>query len=388
MLLLADLVGLVAAFVTVELTLGLGRPLEGGAGVEGEIALFLASLPFWLILTQLYGLYDHDEERADHSTVDDFKGVLHVVTFGAWFFIAAAWVTRLAYPDLEKLLLFWALALALVTFARATARLIARRQVVYLQNTLIVGAGDVGQLVARKLLQHPEYGLNLVGFVDSTPKERRDDLGHLTLLGAPDELPEIIRLLDVERVIIAFSSESHDQTLDLIRSLQEQTVQVDIVPRLFEILSPSVGVHTVEGIPLLGLPALRLSQASRAIKRGLDIALSLLGLVVLAPVGALIALLIKLDSRGPVFFRQERMGAGSRTFRIYKYRTMVEGADERKADLVHLNLHVGGDARMFKVADDPRVTGIGRFLRRYSLDELPQLLNVLRGQMSLVGPSR
>ncbi len=234
-------------------------------------------------------------------------------------------MTRLAYPDLEKLLLFWALALALVTFARATARLIARRQVVYLQNTLIVGAGDVGQLVARKLLQHPEYGLNLVGFVDSAPKERRDDLGHLTLLGAPDELPEIIRLLDVERVIIAFSSESHDQTLDLIRSLQEQTVQVDIVPRLFEILSPSVGVHTVEGIPLLGLPALRLSQASRAIKRGLDIALSLLGLVVLAPVGALIALLIKRDSRGPVFFRQERMGAGSRTFRIYKYRTMVEG---------------------------------------------------------------
>jgi exopolysaccharide biosynthesis polyprenyl glycosylphosphotransferase len=238
------------------------------------------------------------------------------------------------------------------------------------------------------LLKHPEYGINLVGFVDTDPKERREDLEHLTLLGPPSRLPALVRFFDIERVIIAFSNESHEDTLDLIRSMKDLDIQVDIVPRLFELVGPSVGIHTVEGMPLVGLPPMRLSRSSRLLKRLFDLALALLGLVLFAPVFSFIALLIKVSSRGRVFFRQTRMGEGGHTFRIWKFRTMAADADVRKTEVAHLNKHLqaGGDARMFKIAKDPRVTRPGHFLRRTSLDELPQLFNVLSGEMSMVGP--
>jgi lipopolysaccharide/colanic/teichoic acid biosynthesis glycosyltransferase len=165
-------------------------------------------------------------------------------------------------------------------------------------------------------------------------------------------------------------------------------VHVDVVPRLFELIGPGVDIHSVEGMPLVGLTPFRLSRSSQFVKRAADVTVALVALVVLAPLFALIALVIKLDSPGPVFFRQLRMGSGGETFRIFKFRTMTADADERKAELAHLNKHVrnGGDPRMFKIEGDPRVTRSGRVLRRYMLDELPQLVNVLGGKMSLVGP--
>jgi exopolysaccharide biosynthesis polyprenyl glycosylphosphotransferase len=208
------------------------------------------------------------------------------------------------------------------------------------------------------------------------------------LLGEVDRLPALVRLFDVERVVIAFSQDSHERTLDLIRSMKDMDVQIDVVPRLFEQVGPNFDIHTVEGIPLLGLPPPRLSRSSMLLKRIFDLALTVPGLIVLSPAFALFALLIKRDSAGPVFFRQVRMGCNGRTFRIWKFRTMSLDADERKSEFAHLNQHLqnGGDPRMFKIPDDPRVTRVGRWLRRHSLDELPQLFNVLRGEMSLVGP--
>jgi exopolysaccharide biosynthesis polyprenyl glycosylphosphotransferase len=258
----------------------------------------------------------------------------------------------------------------------------------YVQNAVIVGAGDVGQLVARKLILHREYGINLVGFVDAEPKEQRPDLEHLTILGDPTDLPELVELLDVERVIVAFSKEADGELIELIRTLNALDVQIDIVPRFFDVLGPCADVHAVGGLSLLGLTPLRLSRWSRSMKRGMDVTGAAAGLVLLAPLLALIAFLVKLDSRGPVLFRQTRMGAGERTFEILKFRTMGLDAEARKAEIAHLNVHArdGGDPRMFKVPDDPRVTRLGRFLRRWSLDELPQLINVLKGEMSLVGP--
>jgi exopolysaccharide biosynthesis polyprenyl glycosylphosphotransferase len=386
MLLLADVVGLLTAFLFAEWVIGRQGTL-GNVDVRAEFLIFGLSLPAWIVVTKLYGLYDHDEERTDHSTADDVVGVFHMVTVGAWLFFSFAYLTKVAHPDLPKLLLFWATAIALVSVGRASARAYCRRRINYLQNTIIVGAGDVGQLVGRKVLKHPEYGINLVGFVDAEPRERREDLEHLTLLGPPDRLPALVRLFDIERVIIAFSNEPHEHTLDLIRSMKDLDVQVDIVPRLFELVGPGVGIHTVEGLPLVGLAPARLSRSSRFLKRCFDLIVSIVSLVVLAPVFALIAVAIKLDSRGPAFFRQTRMGR-DRAFRIWKFRTMTADADERKAEVAHLNKHLqnGGDPRMFKIADDPRITRVGRFLRGTSLDELPQLLNVLRGEMSLVGP--
>jgi exopolysaccharide biosynthesis polyprenyl glycosylphosphotransferase len=387
-LLLADLAGLTLAYILARLLFAEPAVASDHVSPVVETALFLGTLPVWIVAAKIYGLYDHDEERTDHSGADDLVGVFHLITVGTWLIFAAGMLTRLARPELARLIFFWGMAIALVTGFRAAGRAFCRRRITYLQNAVIVGAGDVGQLVARKLLQHPEYGINLVGFLDVEPKERRSDLEHLTLLGPPDRLPGVVRAFDVERVLIAFSNESHEETLQLIRSVKDMNVQVDIVPRLFEVVGPGMCIHTVEGIPLMGLPPLRLSRSSRLLKRTVDIALSAVSLVALAPLFAFIAVRIKLDSSGPVFFRQTRVGIGDTTFEIYKFRTMTVGADEQKSELAHLNIHArpGGDPRMFKVVDDPRTTKFGRFLRRYSLDELPQLINVLKGEMSLVGP--
>jgi exopolysaccharide biosynthesis polyprenyl glycosylphosphotransferase len=388
MLLLADIAGLTLAYVLAHLVFG--EPGSNGDHVRpfAETLLFLATLPAWIVVAKIYGLYDHDEERTDHSTADDLVGVFHLITVGTWLTFAVGMLTHAARPELARLFFFWGLAIALVTTFRAGARAFCRRRIAYQQNAVIVGAGDVGQLIAHKLLQHPEYGINLVGFLDVDPKERRSDLEHLRVLGPPERLPGVVRALDVERVVFAFSHDSHEDMLSLIRSVKDLNVQVDIVPRLFEIVGPGLCIHTVEGIPLMGLPPLRLSHSSRLLKRVIDLVVGGIALIAIAPLFAFIALRIKLDSPGPVFFRQTRVGIGDTTFRIFKFRTMTLDAEERKEELAHLNIHAlpGGDPRMFKVPDDPRTTKFGRFLRRYSLDELPQLVNVMKGEMSLVGP--
>jgi exopolysaccharide biosynthesis polyprenyl glycosylphosphotransferase len=387
MLLLSDVLGLTLAFAIAQLTYE-AHTHVGSVGVVSETLLFAASLPLWVVMAKLYGLYDHDEERTHHSTADDIMGVFHLVTVGTWFLFVGSYLTGFANPQLSKVLVYWVSAVVAIPTARSAARAYCRRQVDYLQNTVIVGAGDIGQLIARKLLKHPEYGLNLVGFIDAQPKERAEDLEHLTLLGDLDDVPELVDMLDIERAIIAFSNDCSEDIVDLMRTLNERDVQVDIVPRFFDVVSSAVDLHSVEGLPLIGVRPPRLSRSSAFLKRWVDVIGASVGLVLLAPILGVVAAAIKLESHGPVFFRQVRMGIADRPFSILKFRTMDADADAQKADVAHLNKHArnGGDPRMFKIDDDPRVTRVGHVLRRLSIDELPQLWNVLRGEMSLVGP--
>ncbi len=386
MLVLADVLGLSIAFLLAEVLVRKHGPVDH-LQLWSEYLIFFASLPGWIVLAKLYGLYEHDEERTDHSTTDDFVAVVHLVTISTAVLFVVTHVGVFA-PTLWKVVCFWALAISLVTVNRISARALCRRHVAYLQNVVIVGAGVVGQLAARKILRHPEYGMNLVGFVDPAPLDRHPEVAGVPYLGHPDRLPTIVRLFDVERVVLSFSGQSHAEDLALIRSLKDLDVQVDIVPRLFEIVGTRLGIHTIEGLPLLGLPPLRLSHSSRFLKRFIDFGLSGLGLVILSPLFAFIALRIKKESPGPVFFRQVRMGHRNHTFSIHKFRTMYVDAEARKQEIAHLNMHsrANGDPRMFKAPNDPRVTRFGAVLRRYSLDELPQLIDVFRGEMSLVGP--
>jgi exopolysaccharide biosynthesis polyprenyl glycosylphosphotransferase len=383
----ADLIGLSLAFVVAEL---LYPPTAHGDPVHPwfELLAFALTLPAWVVTARLYGLYTSDEERNDHTTVDDLVGIFHLVTIGAWIFFIGTSVTHLTALNLHKLLTFWLLAIALIVGGRALARALCRRRVEYLQNAIIVGAGEVGQTIAQKFIQHPEYGVNVVGFLDDMPMEPRDGLDHLAILGSPRSIRDVVRTFDIDRVMIAFSNESPEETIEIVRSLDEFYLQVDIVPRLFDVVSPSTTMHSVEGIPLIGLPPFHLSRSSRMLKRATDICVSSVLLILGVPFLGLIAIVIKLDSRGPVLFRQRRIGSHDIPFTMLKFRTMVEDAESRKAELAHLNRHArrDGDPRMFKIPHDPRVTRFGRILRRYELDELPQLWNVLKGEMSLVGP--
>jgi exopolysaccharide biosynthesis polyprenyl glycosylphosphotransferase len=387
LLLAADVVGLSLAFVLAVSIAG-GVEGHGSYTPEVEIAIFLASIPLWIVAAKILGLYDKDESRADHSTLDEVARVLLLVTMGAF---VLSLVTGYLDVNVTKVLLFWLFAILLVTSGRGVARIVSRRTLDYVQNAVIVGAGEVGQRVARKLEQHPEYGINFVGFVDSEPKAPRPDLEQRTLLGSLDGLPDIVQSLGIDRVIVAFSRAGQEETVKLISSLRGCPVQIDIVPRLFEIVGPNAVVHTLEGIPVVGLSSARIARSSMALKRVIDVLGAAALLLLTSPVFAVVAWKIRRESQGPVFFRQRRLGMNQREFTFLKFRTMRTDADEA-SHRQYIKATMEGDVErpgsngLFKVDPSDAVTKSGRWLRKTSVDELPQLINVLRGDMSLVGP--
>jgi exopolysaccharide biosynthesis polyprenyl glycosylphosphotransferase len=385
MLVAADVMALLAALIAAELIAGAPAHRVGRA-----IGLMVVALPFWLVMAHVSGLYQRDEERASHSTLDDLVGVFNLMTAGAWLVLLAAWLRGAALPHLHELVTFWALAIVFVCLARAAARTAARCSVLYVQNLVIVGAGDVGQLVARKVLHHPEYGINLVGFVDAHPRERRSEVGDVAMLGPCRRLPEVVRAFDVDRVVVAFSEDAAPETVAILRELRELDVQIDVVPRLFDLLGPKVAHHSIEGLPLTGIPPIRLARSSRLIKRAIDIAGAAVALALTWPLFCVIAALVRLDSPGPVLFRQQRLGLGMREFTALKFRTMTVDADESEhRDYIRRSMAAqndGTEAEGIYKLQRAEITRIGAWLRATSLDELPQLLNVLVGDMSLVGP--
>lgn len=387
-LVIADLVGLSLVYLVVTAIWG----EKGAFGSPRELFVFALTLPCWVIAAKLQGLYQRDHERAAHSTTDDVAGVFSIVAIGLWLLVIAAHITGRPGPAINGLIAFWVLAVCVVPAVRLIAREACKRTRAYQQNTLIFGAGEIGQLIARKLVRHPEYGANVVGFIDRNPKARRADLPeNLTVLGPPERLPSIIERLDIERVVVAFSNESAAELIAAVRDLHDLPIQIDIVPRLFELVDLRGTMHWVEGMPLLGLHARHTRPwGSRAIKRAIDIVGAGVGLLAMAPLFAYIAVRIRLDSPGPVLFRQTRLGAGMKEFTTFKFRTMRVDTD----DAVHRAYikqtmsadAVTGESGLYKLDRADAITKFGSWLRQTSLDELPQLINVLRGDMSLVGP--
>jgi exopolysaccharide biosynthesis polyprenyl glycosylphosphotransferase len=383
-LVVADAAALLIAFVVASLV-----DSSFGDGVGHEVLVVVGALPAWIVGARMFGLYDRDAHHADLSTIDELPALVLFVTLGAWLGVVISWVFDLGWST-STVVAFWATACVAVPLARAVARSLARREPAYVQNTLIVGAGDVGQLVGRKLRQHPEFGVRLVGFVDADPKRMRADLDGVPVLGTPDVIAELVRENDVQRVIVAFSNDHHSLQLDLVHALRNLDVQVDLVPRLFEAVGPVAAIRDVEGLALLTLPTMRSSWAARTTKRALDFAVSAILLVLLAPLFLWIAWRIRRDSPGPVFFRQERLGKNMRPFTVLKFRTMVVDADDephRAYVESIMDFRAAPTAsNLYKLERPESTTKVGRWLRRTSLDELPQLINVVRGEMSLVGP--
>ena len=389
-LLAADVIGFLAAFLLTELLFGSSGAVDR-IDLRNEYFLFLASLPFWIVGAKLYRLYDHDEERADHTTLEDLVGVFHLVTTGIWLVFVFVVLAGLAEPEVSKVVGFWGLCIGSVTVSRAWARALCRRSPSYLQNTIVVGAGDVGQLVARKLRFHREYGINLLGFVDDEdPAERRPELADVPVLGGPGDLPGLVGRLSVDRVVVAFGGGPHEETVNLVRMLKGLDVQVDIVPRLFEAIGPHVAMHSVESTPLIGLPTPKRFPGSPAIKRGADVVGALALLLLCSPFLAYAAWRIRRESPGPIIFRQERIGEGMRPFDFFKFRTMRTDVDTSvHREYIKQTMDASaapGENGLYKLEREDAITPFGRVLRRTSLDELPQLWNVLRGDMSLVGP--
>jgi exopolysaccharide biosynthesis polyprenyl glycosylphosphotransferase len=272
---------------------------------------------------------------------------------------------------------------------RVAGRAFARRDGCA-QSAVIVGAGDVGQLVARKLLRHPEYGVRLVGFVDAPPKQWRSDVAGVPVLGAIEDLASIVSKLGIERVIVAFSTHNDQETLARLRPLVGLNVRVDVVTRMFEMVGPRARLMNVEGIPLVSIRPHRRSALALWVKRAIDLVGASVALVVTAPLFLWAWWRIPRESPGPVFYRQTRLGADMREFTMLKFRTMTADADQfphqAYIERAMNGNHTVGPSELYKLDRGESITKTGRWLRKTSLDELPQLVNVLQGKMSLVGP--
>ena len=247
----------------------------------------------------------------------------------------------------------------------------------------IVGAGEVGRTVMRTIVAQPELGYQVVGFVDDNPEKGQTDIGRFKALGSLRNLPRLIEDESVDEVVITLPWMYHRKIMSIVRECERRQVSARIVPDLFQMSLSRVDVDDLGGVPLIGVREAGFGRGTLLIKRGMDVVGAVAGFVLGFPLWGLIALAIRLDSPGPVVFRQTRVGVGGKRFEMYKFRSMREGAEAELDKLFDLN---EADGYLFKIRDDPRLTRVGRFLRRTSLDELPQLWNVLRGEMSLVGP--
>lgn len=251
------------------------------------------------------------------------------------------------------------------------------------RQVLLIGLGDVGRMVMRTALARPELGYQIVGFLDDNPERGQTDIGPYPALGPTNNFAQVIAQLPVDNVIICLPWQSHAIIQQLLNTCEAHDIRAQVVPDYFHLTRNQIQVEDFNGIPLLSPRDLSIRGWNYVVKRSADILLSLLAGLIAGPLMALIALTIRLDSPGPVIYRQTRVGKQGKPFSCYKFRSMVTDADARRQEIADLNEATGP---LFKVRNDPRQTQVGRLLRRFSLDELPQLYNVLRGEMSIVGP--
>jgi exopolysaccharide biosynthesis polyprenyl glycosylphosphotransferase len=343
-----------------------------------------------LLLFYLRGLY---RTRLRALVLDGVVPVISAVSIGAMAVAVLGLFASGQAPPQSEFVRAWLLALLgvgvgriILSFAQRWAR--AHRLVG--KPVLIMGAGVVGAQVARRLEGHPEYGLAPIGFLDEDPRSIAEVGGRdLPVLGTVEDLDETVARTGVHNLIVAFSSVADERVSRLIQRCQELDVEVSVVPRMFDTINNRVGYDTVGGLPLMSFTTVDPRGVQFAIKHAFDFVLALVFLLFLSPALLLSALAVRLSSSGPVLFRQRRVGRDGKAFDLYKFRSMrmqdghVDPDEDGSGPLEFL---LGGDTAPGGVEGDDRRTTIGRFLRRTSFDELPQLLNVLKGEMSLIGP--
>ncbi len=371
-LLAADVVAIVGAFVVLAGISSKSLQLTW-VSVGGLLTLLMGA--------KILGLYDRDDVLLHKTTLDEAPKLFHLATLGAlaaW--LAGGFVVEGNTLTRREALLLWVVLMLLLVLARSTARALALRAVPA-ERCLFIGNQASAKTIRSKLAGHGGVKAELVGHINL------DDVGiwSVNALSAQrlTEIRELARTLNVHRAIVAPGSADGGEMLDLVRTLKAVGVRVSVLPRLLEVVGSSVEFDDLHGVTLMGVRRFEMSRSSAVVKRAFDLLGASLGLLAVAPLFAVIAVAIKLDSSGPVFFRQARVGRHGKHFDLLKFRTMIPNAEELKDSLRHRNEAQEG---LFKIADDPRVTRVGKLLRKSALDELPQMLNIIRGEMSLVGP--
>jgi exopolysaccharide biosynthesis polyprenyl glycosylphosphotransferase len=340
------------------------------------------SLPLWIFVGKLHGLYDQDHVRVRHLTSDELPALFH------WATVSAAGVTLIlalgpAALSTGAAFAGWAVVLVAAVLLRLAARMTWRRMVPA-ERGVVIGEGQLADALARKLALEPGHHLALVAsVVPGGPEDTADGAPADGGLGPLPELADTLRRERAERVVLAMADLDETTLARVVATCRKLGVKLSVAPPLRAMLGTAVTLSHLAELPLIEFKTWDPSRSTAFLKRSFDVTLSAASLLVLAPLLALIALLIRLDSPGPALFRQRRAGERGVPFEVLKFRTMVKDAEERLEEVVRLDEL---PEPSFKLRSDPRVTRVGRFLRRTSVDELPQLINVLRGEMSLVGP--
>lgn len=345
-----------------------------------ESLWLLPTLPAWAVLFRTYGLYQRPVRRVEPTHLDDMSALFHslmIGTLGLWLFYKLGPASQLAF---EEIVIFGCVSLPLIAGLRVLVRTI-NLGIQGPERVFVLAPLEDVKLLRRKLRNHPEYEMDLVGTTDCDPEA--DGL-RLPLSVKLEEVDSLIGSGEIDHLLVQLHADfmPQERMVELMRACHGAGVRFGAFPREKSLMLPGVEINHVEGMGFLSYHPPVLSRSSQAMKRVFDLVFSALLLLLFAPVMALIALAVKLDSEGPVFYRQTRVGRDGKRFRLLKFRTMEPGADQRTAELMEQST----DPDWLILDRDPRVTRVGRVLRRNSLDELPQLWHVLTGEMSLVGP--
>jgi len=344
--------------------------------------LFWAVLftPAWLLVIKLHGLYDNDHRRIRHSTLDELPSLISASALGTIVLDGLLWLSPGGALSAKSAIIVGFGAALACFVSRAILRFTWQR-LTGVATGIVIGPAAMADVVARRIATHPEARLRLVGYLSSpTDKDRR---GTLPRLGSVEEISRVARELEIEWVVVAEQEMGERAAENLIEECKAAGLGLTFLPKHYGLLGPGIELNRLAELPVLDFRFSDPPRSTLAMKRTLDILVSGLMLTLLSPLLLVIALLIVVDSGTPVFFRQKRAGKEGEPFTMLKFRTMVADAERRLAELVDLEKL---DEPAFKIVDDPRITRAGKLLRRTSLDELPQLINVLRGDMSLVGP--
>ncbi len=344
-------------------------------------ALYITVAAIWTIVFFMLNVYD---ARHTLRAVDELQSLLLAIALSVFVFAGVLYVS---YRDLSRLLFFyfvvadfifligyrWSLRMAL---RWAGARKLSLRRI------LVIGAGNVGQAVGQRIQEEAWTGLELVGYLDDDPDKIGQSYAGAPVLGPLSMAASVVQK-QADEVIFALPLRAHETLRSLIGALQEYPVQVRVVPDVLDLALFRASMEDWDGIPLIGLRDPAISGINRIVKRVFDLVVATVSLLVLWPIMLVVAVAIKLDSPGPVILKQQRVGENGRLFTVYKFRSMVQDADKYLALVMREN----EDGQIVhKHRDDPRITRVGRVIRRTSIDELAQLFNVLKGEMSMVGP--
>ncbi|MBP7963708.1 MAG: sugar transferase [Caldilineaceae bacterium] len=352
------------------------------ASLTTYVPFATALLPVMLFSFYLTGVY---RSRRGRGYLDQMWAIATATTMGVVMLMAASLLQPLAY---SRLIFIYTAVLVILLLGISRAILFGlrnylRRFGVGVDRVVLIGAGDVGRMVMRNIVARPDLGFKLIGFLDDNPTKNSTDIGRFKALGSLANFRDVVEEHKLDRAIICLPWQSHRTVVRLLNDCERVGIQAQVVPDLFQLTKNQIEMEELNGIPLISSRQVSITGWNRLVKRTVDLVISAIALLLTLPFTLLIGLAIRLDSSGPVLYTQARIGKEGKPFRVYKFRSMIAGAESLREQMARLNESTGP---LFKIRDDPRATRVGTFLRRYSLDELPQLLNVLRGEMSLIGP--